>query len=450
MTYDVRKMELAETKSMIRYFLKADVEFLIGMGVDKDKLPDEATWFSLLEEDFARSIEQKQFYYLVWTKDDVPIGHCNINKIEFGKRAFMHLHIWQHEFRQSGVATKLLTSSIKHFFEQFELRELCCEPYARNPAPNNALPKAGFSFVKTHDTTPGWIAYHQPVNRWEIRREEFFRSPITDDGKLTNNQDSMPASYIHGTSTDEQARLAALNRLTNDRFVEFLDIKPQMHVLEVGSGLGLLAVDVAGAANDVSVVGIEKSRDQIDAAQPAPSVTYVEGDARQLEFPDECFDLTYSRYLLEHIRDPTSALKEMRRVTKRNGRVVSCENDISLVRLDPVCPAFQTVWGKFQEFQSRLGGNARVGRSLFRLFREAGFQEIKLSIQPEVHWHGSQGFTTWIDNLIGNVKGVQQQMVKAGLCSEAMVISAIQELKGLRNDPNASSWFVWNRAVAFR
>jgi RimJ/RimL family protein N-acetyltransferase len=182
MKYDFREMELAETESMIDYFLNADADFLIGMGADKEKMPSATEWFDLLAEDFARPIEHKQFYYLVWQANGISIGHCNINKIKFGRSAFMHLHIWESENRKSGCASNLLSPSIRHFFERFELQELFCEPFSDNPAPNNALPKAGFRFLKTYETTPGWINFHQPVNRWVIDREKAMRtSPIELD-----------------------------------------------------------------------------------------------------------------------------------------------------------------------------------------------------------------------------------------------------------------------------
>ena len=41
-------------------------------------------------------------------------------------------------------------------------------------------------------------------------------------------------TYIHGTEPSEQARLALLNRLTNGPFVEFLQVRPGLRVLEVG------------------------------------------------------------------------------------------------------------------------------------------------------------------------------------------------------------------------
>jgi SAM-dependent methyltransferase len=254
-------------------------------------------------------------------------------------------------------------------------------------------------------------------------------------------------TYIHGTGPREQDRLAALNRLTNRAFVEFLDVRAGQRILEVGSGLGLLAMAVASAAPDVKVVGVEQSSAQIAAAVKDSRVRYVQGDAHRLEFDDASFDLAYARYVLEHVADPARVLREMRRVTRRGGRVAVCENDISLLRVDPDCPAFEAVWLAFQLYQRTLGGDSHVGRSLYRLFCDAGISKIELSVQPEVHWHGSPAFSAWIQNIIGNVESARRGLVESGLCREEQLDAAFAELKGLLEDSRASSHFMWNRAV---
>jgi ubiquinone/menaquinone biosynthesis C-methylase UbiE len=259
-----------------------------------------------------------------------------------------------------------------------------------------------------------------------------------------------PAQYIHGVEPSEQARLAALNRITNAGFVEFLNVKDGARILEVGSGLGLLAADVAAAAPNVQVVGVEQSDKQIAAATKAPNIRYVQGDAHRLEFPDNSFDLVYARYVLEHVADPAKVLMEMRRVTREGGRVAACENDISLVRVDPPCPAFESVWNAFQQYQKQLGGDSHIGRRLYRLFRSAGFSSIELSIQPEVHWYGSTAFVGWIENLIGNIESAADGLAKSGFCTATEISDSIAELKGLRENKNASSHFMWNRAAAVR
>jgi SAM-dependent methyltransferase len=252
-----------------------------------------------------------------------------------------------------------------------------------------------------------------------------------------------PDTYIHGTEPSEQDRLAALNRMTNAAFIRFLDVPEGARVLEVGSGLGLLAVQVASAAH-ADVIGVEMSPQQIAAAATAPRVTYRQGDAHALDLPDESFDVVYARYLLEHVRHPDLVLREMRRVVRTGGRVAVCENDITLIRFDPPCPAFDRAWDMFQQYQSSLGGNGAIGRSLFRLFHGAGLSDIELSVQPEVHWQGSPGFQAWVRNIIGNLESARRGLDAAALDA------GIAELSALSLRPDASSVFVWNRAVGVK
>jgi ubiquinone/menaquinone biosynthesis C-methylase UbiE len=258
------------------------------------------------------------------------------------------------------------------------------------------------------------------------------------------------AEYIHGTDPSEQARLAGLNYLTNRTFIEFLRVPSRGRVLEVGSGLGLLASEVAASADGVEVVGIEISPEQIAAAVQSPRVSYVQGDAHHLEFPDASFDLVYSRYVLEHVGDPEQVVSEMRRVARPGARVAVLENDISLLRIDPPCPVFAEVWAAFIRYQKHIGGDALIGRRLLRLFRSVGFETAELSLQPEVHWYGSPSFPEWISNVAGNVKSAQQKLIDDGFCAAERIEQALAELSALCDNPDASTNFAWNRAVAVR
>ncbi|MEO1127726.1 MAG: GNAT family protein [Cyanobacteria bacterium J06639_16] len=169
----IREMGSNDVDLMINYFLQAEPDFLKGMGADPNKLPSLAEWRQRLLEDFERSIQNKEFYYLIWKLENNPIGHSNINKIIFGTEAFMHLHLWQPIQRRSGHGTFFVKACITKYFEKFKLKNLFCEPYAMNPGPNRILPKVGFELVKTYDTTPGWINFHQTVNRWVLTQEKW-------------------------------------------------------------------------------------------------------------------------------------------------------------------------------------------------------------------------------------------------------------------------------------
>ncbi len=258
------------------------------------------------------------------------------------------------------------------------------------------------------------------------------------------------AGYIHGTTASEQERLAALNRLTNEQFVGFLDAASARRILEVGSGLGILAARAAESAPDAIVVGLERSAEQLVRATTSSRARYVRGDAHRLPFAAESFDLAYCRYVLEHVADPEAVLNEMRRVLRDNGRIVAMENDISAMRYDPPSAAFDEVWNAFAELQRRIGGDGLIGRKLFRMLRHAGFRDIELSIEPEVHWAGSPGFEAWIENQLGNLRGGYDALIESGLASRERIDEAIADLAALGMRDDASAIFYWNRAKGIK
>ena len=227
--------------------------------------------------------------------------------------------------------------------------------------------------------------------------------------------------------------------MTNGAFLTFLDVEAGTRVLEVGSGLGLLAAEAASANDHVEVVGVERSDEQIAAAVRVPKLEYIRGDAHELPFRDGRFHLVYARYLLEHVAAPEQVLREMRRVTRPGGRVAVCENDVSLMRVDPPCAHFDEVWTVFQRFQSQLGGDGLIGRRLFRLFRSAGFTDVELSMQPEVHWQGSVGFGPWIRNLQGNLESARRGLEQSSACGTSKLNAAMAELDELARRPDASA-----------
>jgi SAM-dependent methyltransferase len=257
------------------------------------------------------------------------------------------------------------------------------------------------------------------------------------------------ATYIHGTHPEEQARLAALNALTNRAFIDFVHVPPGSRVLEVGSGLGLLAAAMATASAG-AVVGVEFARPQLARAAAHARVRYVQGDAHRLPLRDASFDVAYARYVLEHVHDPEGVLADMWRVLRPGGTVAVLENDITLVRFDPPCPAFEQAWAAFGTLQQRLGGDGTIGRRLFRLLRSAGFIGIELSFQPEAHWHGSPAFDAWVTNIMGNLASARAALLDSGLCPETVFGDAMAELAALRTRADGSAGFTWNRARATR
>ena len=148
MKISVREMKENDIQQIVEYFTNATPEFLIGMGADPNKLPGKQEWIEILQSEFEKDNEEKDFYYVIWQLSEKPIGHSNINKVKFAKEAYMHLHLWRKENRQKGIGLQLLKESILFYFKNFKLQELFCEPYSLNKAANKTLVKAGFEFIK--------------------------------------------------------------------------------------------------------------------------------------------------------------------------------------------------------------------------------------------------------------------------------------------------------------
>ncbi|MFL5341827.1 MAG: methyltransferase domain-containing protein [Gemmataceae bacterium] len=259
------------------------------------------------------------------------------------------------------------------------------------------------------------------------------------------------AVYIHGTARDEQERLAKLGELTDAAFLQFLELPPGGRVLDVGSGLGGLAREVARRVPGGEVWGIERSAEQLArAVADLPNLHFQQGDAHSLPFDDDSFDVAYCRYLLEHVADPVRVLREMRRVLKPGGRVFVQENNIFTNEFDPACPNFGRLWRTFACLQEALGGDALIGKKLFRLLSAAGFRDVRLSIQPEVHHFGSPNYRSWLENLAGNIRSAESALLERGLATDAEIRAAIDDLRRLMDDATGSAFFYWNRATGIK
>jgi len=168
----VRPWQDGDIPSVINYFLDASEAYIRGLGADPEKLPIYDKWYEALSKEVELSASEQSYFYTIWMLGEQPVGHCNVNFIEYGQKAHMHLHLWKTDTRRSGLGTSFVKKSVPLFFDRFDLKLLICEPYAENPAPNKTLPRAGFSFVKKYHTTPGPINFPQDVCRYRIDKKD--------------------------------------------------------------------------------------------------------------------------------------------------------------------------------------------------------------------------------------------------------------------------------------
>jgi len=109
-----------------------------------------------------------------------------------------------------------------------------------------------------------------------------------------------------------------------DRLASHYDLKAGSRVLDVGCGKGFLLKDLLDCIPGIEVSGFDVSEYAIANAMPEVKPFLKPGNAIQLDFPSDTFDLVLSINTLHNLRLPEleSALKEIERVSKGGKYIV--------------------------------------------------------------------------------------------------------------------------------
>lgn len=98
-----------------------------------------------------------------------------------------------------------------------------------------------------------------------------------------------------------------------------------LRVLEIGPGTGGFAARVAAALPGVRLTAIDQSPRFVELTR-ARGIDAREGDAQDLPFGDEAFDVVAALWMLYHVPDVDRALAEIRRVLRPGGLFVAVTN----------------------------------------------------------------------------------------------------------------------------
>ncbi len=109
-----------------------------------------------------------------------------------------------------------------------------------------------------------------------------------------------------------------------DRIWRFVQPRGDERALDVGSGLGALAL--ALAPHVAHVVGLELDAERVERARELATgrenVEFVVGDAMRMSFERASFDLTGTLRTLHHLPRPELVVAELARVTRPGGTVL--------------------------------------------------------------------------------------------------------------------------------
>lgn len=176
-------------------------------------------------------------------------------------------------------------------------------------------------------------------------------------------------------------------------------IKPGMRVLDIGCGPGTITNSFARLiGDDGQAVGVDPSESvvqqakEIASSQNIKNVQYQVGNAMEkLPFPDSSFNIVHAHQVLQHVSDPVAMLKEMKRLAKSPGGIVSLrESDFKSIIIYPDIPALQDEWvDLYVRAATDAGGQPRAGRRLHVWAKEAGFKpEEVVKVQAGTFCYG--------------------------------------------------------------
>lgn len=152
------------------------------------------------------------------------------------------------------------------------------------------------------------------------------------------------------------------------------DLSDKSRVLEVGCGTGAILSELP---NHISLHGLDiDSAALTQCRSNVPAASLIQGDALQLPYSSENFDIVYCHFLLLWVRDPLQALLEMKRVGKSGAHIIAFAEPDYTARIDE--PIELTPLGKWQtESLVRQGADPGLGGRLADLFSRAGIEVVE-------------------------------------------------------------------------
>ena len=248
-------------------------------------------------------------------------------------------------------------------------------------------------------------------------------NPANHDNFYTRFARLMKTSYVHGYKGRENERLQDQATALTELLHHDTSYPAGSTVLEVGCGVGAQTLILAERNPDARITSIDISAESVATAKQKvdavglTNVKFEEADLFDLPYKPESFDHIFVCFVLEHLSRPHHALNILKRLLKPRGSITVIEGDHSSTFFYPDNPAAHAAIESLVRTQAQSGGNALIGRELYPLMIEAGFDDVRVSPRM-VYVDGSRpgladSFTR--KTFTAMIEGVRESAIDAGL-----------------------------------
>ena len=167
------------------------------------------------------------------------------------------------------------------------------------------------------------------------------------------------SKYVQGTKTLYYSRKLRFDDMFAGKYKALFDLdeKRNLKILEIGCGPGALAGALHRWYPNAEIIAVDRDSEFVRFAMThEKGIEFMEGDATDLPFEDNTFDVTISNTVSEHI-EPSKFYGEQLRVLKPGGicLVLSSRKGINLT---PSCITFneyeQEFWKKAEQYDDSM------------------------------------------------------------------------------------------------
>lgn len=180
--------------------------------------------------------------------------------------------------------------------------------------------------------------------------------------------------YQNGVKHNILQRIWHRNKL--NIVINLIHETPQK-ILDVGCASGWFLSHIATHYPTVKCVGVDIYKEAIDYGNKRyKTIKLIQGDAQQLPFPNEFFDLIICTEVLEHVTFPKKVLNEIERVLTPGGKAI--------LEMDTGNILFRLVWYWWTRIRKSVWTEAHLqffdSKKLEKLIIKNGFRVIKRKV----------------------------------------------------------------------
>jgi ubiquinone/menaquinone biosynthesis C-methylase UbiE len=227
-------------------------------------------------------------------------------------------------------------------------------------------------------------------------------------------------------------------------------------IIEVGCGVGAQSQILLEKFPNIQLWSIDRAEQQIRKANRyfgqsrfRERVRFQQADVTGLPFETGFFNGAFICWLLEHVEDPITALKEVRRCMKPGAVLFLNEVFNRLAWVEPPSSAISAYFSQYNELQTEIGGDPNIGAKIGYYLQASGFRDIELSIESE-YWdsrdldHREKGVRYWGELL----QSARDTLLQKGRITEELWQQVCHDLVTARTTPEGGVFIAWTKARA--